>query len=93
MHIIHVNKISDPFPITHATNQKAGKYLRIYVYHEQQNANPKHSVQHHKPAVIKCIGRQIFYVEHKKCQAFRSNNCEHLFFKSKESKQQFTFKL
>lgn len=44
MHIIRVNKISDPFPITHATNQKAGKYLRIYVYHEQQNANPKHSV-------------------------------------------------
>lgn len=44
----------------------------------------------HKPAVIKCIGRQIFYMEHKKCQAFRSNNCEHLFFKSKESKQQFT---
>lgn len=44
MHIIHVNKISDPFPITQATNQKAGKSPHIYVYCEQQNANPKHSV-------------------------------------------------
>lgn len=48
---------------------------------------------HHKPAVIKCIWRQIFYAERKKCQAFRSNNCEHLFFQKQKSIQQFTFKL
>lgn len=81
MHIIHVNKISDPFPITQATNQKAGKvFIFMFTVSNKMQIAANTLSTHHKPAVIKCIWRQIFYAERKKCQAFRSNNCEHLFF-------------
>lgn len=80
MHIIHVNKIQIPSQL-HKLQIKKQEKVFIFMFtvsNKMQIANTLST--HHKQAVIKCIWRQIFYAERKKCQAFRSNNCEHLFF-------------